>query len=243
MFQFFAPRAISRLFVLLAAALMISVVGAQAPRNIINIDPPQPTPADGTVEVLEFFSYGCISCANLEPALHEWSQKLPADVKFRRVPSGFNFMGIDDIAVFHTLDTMGQLERLHKKLFEAAHNEKIMLGNRSTYLKWLEKQGINRKQYEDMEKSFGVVNKINRGRTLASLYKVTSTPTIVVNGRVGLLQTGDAKTFLTGTVERYIAEARAQNATAKPAAPAKKPAAPAKPAPTKAAQPAAPASK
>jgi protein dithiol oxidoreductase (disulfide-forming) len=213
---------------MLAAMMFMAFAGAQASREVTTIDPPQPTPNDGTIEVLEFFSYGCIACANLEPALDEWSKKLPADVKFRRVPSGFNFMGIDDIAVFHTLEAMGQLDRLHKKLFEAAHNEKVMLGSRPTYLKWLEKQGIDAAKYESIEKSFSVQSKIMRGRSLAGLYKVTSTPTIVVNGRFGAHQFGEAKAFLSGTIERLINEARAANAPQ---------AAPPKAAPTKTAPP------
>ena len=212
MSRFFNPTVMSTFFALLASSLIAVTASAQQSREVTPIDPPVLTPNDGTIEVLEFFAYGCIACANLEPALDDWAKTLPADVKFRRVPSGFNFMGIDDIAVFHTLEAMGQLDRLNKKIFEAAHNERVMLGHRPTYLKWLEKQGVNPAQYETVEKSFSVQSKIMRGRGLASLYKVISTPTIVVNGRFSAKQFGESKAFLTGTIDQLINQARAANA-------------------------------
>jgi thiol:disulfide interchange protein DsbA len=194
-----------------AATLFLSVAAAQGSRDVVIIDPPQPVPNDGTVEVLEFFSYGCSHCANLEPPLETWAKKLPADVKFRRVPSGFNMMGVDEISLFYTLEAMGQLDRLHKKIFDALHNERVILGNKATLLKWLEKNGVAPAQYESVEKSFSVQTKVTRGKQMAGAYKITSTPTIVVNGRVAAVQVGGATGFLT-TIDRFIDEARQSNA-------------------------------
>ncbi len=209
----FSSSLAARFFMLLATSLFVVFAHAQgAPKSPTVLDPPQPTPSDGSIEVLEFFAYGCIACANLEPALEEWSKTLPPDVKFRRVPAGFNFMGIEDVPVFHTLEAMGKIDVMHKKIFTAAHNERVMLGHRPTYLKWLEKQGIDPAQYESVEKSFSVHSKIMRGRGLASQYKITSTPTLVINGRHLVQQTGDAKMFLATVVDRMVAEARAANA-------------------------------
>lgn len=195
----------------LALAIASTSALAQGSREVTLIDPPQPTPADGTIEVLEFFSYGCVFCANLEPPLEAWKKQLPPDVKFRRVPSGFNLGGLDEISVFHTLEAMGQLDRLHRKLFDALHTERAMLGHKPTFLKWLEKNGVDPKQYEAVEKSFSVQTKVMRGRQLASQYKVTNTPTIVVGGRFALIQTGGAANFL-AAVDRTVAQLRAQSA-------------------------------
>jgi protein dithiol oxidoreductase (disulfide-forming) len=205
----------------LALAIASTSALAQGSREVTLIDPPQPTPADGTIEVLEFFSYGCVHCANLEPPLEAWKKQLPPDVKFRRVPSGFNLGGLDEISVFHTLEAMGQLDRLHRKLFDALHTERAMLGHKPTFLKWLEKNGIDPKQYETVEKSFSVQTKVMRGRQLASQYKITNTPTIVVGGRFALIQTGGAANFL-AAVDRTVAQLRAQSAP-RSAAPAPRP--------------------
>jgi len=233
-------KGIQRTLLGAATALLIGLASAQVPKEITPIDPAQPTPNDGTIEVMEFFDYGCIHCANLEPALEAWVAKLPADVKFRRTPAGFGSGGIDSIPIFFTLEAMGQLDRLHKKLFEAAFNERVMLGSKPVLLKWLEKQGVDPKQYESIEKSFSVDSKIKRGRQMTGLYKVTATPMITVNGRFVVQQVGGSAAFF-GTIDRLVADARAASAPAK-TAPAK--AAPAKAAPAKApASAAAPAAK
>ena len=239
MSRIFSPTKISQFLMLLATSFFVAVASAQgAPREIVPIDPPQPTPNDGKIEVLEFFSYGCIHCANLEPPLESWAAKLPPDVKFVRVPSGLNLMGVDEISVFHTLEAMGELERLHKKIFEALHNERVMLGHKPTFLKWIEKQGISPQKYETVEKSFSVQTKVMRGRNLMSQYKVNSTPVVVVDGRTQVVQIGGASNML-ATIDGLINQARTSqaaktapsNAAPAKATPAK--AAPAKPVPAK----------
>jgi len=242
-------KSIQRTLLGAAAALLIGFASAQTPKEVTPIDPPQPTSNDGTIEVLEFFDYGCIHCANLEPPLEAWVAKLPADVKFRRAPAGFGSGGVDSIPIFFTLEAMGQVDRLHKKLFEAVFNERVMLGNKSVLLKWLEKQGVDPKQYESIEKSFSVQSKIMRARQMPGLYRVTATPMITVNGRFVVQQVGGSAAFF-GTIDRLIANARVGSAPAKatPAAPSKAaaatPAAPAKTTPAKApASPPTPATK
>ncbi|MCA3064913.1 MAG: thiol:disulfide interchange protein DsbA/DsbL [Rhodocyclaceae bacterium] len=218
----------------LAATFFLGAAAAQGSREVSLLDPPQSVPNDGKIEVLEFFSYGCGACSIVEPPLEAWVKRLPPDVSFRAVPAGLNLMGVDEITVFHTLDAMGQRERLHKKIFEALHNERVILGHKPTYLKWLEKNGVDPKQYESVEQSFTVQSKVKRGRQLMGLYKVTGTPTIVVNGRVMVHFLGNASAML-ATTDRVINELRAQN-VANPAS-STRPPAPAK-ANTRAAEPA-----
>jgi thiol:disulfide interchange protein DsbA len=237
----FISKIVCRAVIMTASALFVCAAFAQAPKEVVPIDPPQPVANDGTVEVIEFFGYGCIHCANLEPALEAWVAKLPADVKFKRAPAGFSQAGIDDVPIYYTLEAMGEIQRLHKKIFEAIFNDRVTLGHKPTLLKWLEKQGVDPKKYESVENSFSVASKIKRGRELAGLYKVNATPMIAVNGRFLAQQIGGANNFL-ATIDRLINDARRSNAPANPppkaSAPAAKPAA--TPAATPATKPAAP---
>lgn len=238
------PFGIPRLFALLAAyALSIAAVStalspgafAQGPvKEVVRLDPVQPTSNDGTIEVLEFFGYGCIHCANLEPALETWAKRQPADVRLKRIPAGFNSSGVDDIPIFYTLEAMGQVDRLHKKLFEAIFNDRVMIAHKPTMLKWLEKQGVDPAQYESVERSFSVQSKIMRGKGLAGQYKITATPMMVVNGRYIVQQVGGTSIF--DTLDRLIAEQRALMKPATGGAPKAVPAktAPGKTAPAKA---------
>ena len=218
---------IQRAGIALLAALAIGSVGAQgAQREVTPLNPPQPVENDGKIEVLEFFAYGCIHCANLEPKLSEWIARQPADVKVKRVPAVFPVRGIDTGPIFYTLEAMGLLEKLHQKIFDAANLENVMLGNPATLNKWLEKQGVDPKKYEEMLRSFSVQNKINRARKMSTDYKIQATPTLVVNGRYLVEQVAGAERLFSN-IEQLIADARAAN---KPVAAAATPAAPATPA-------------
>ncbi len=231
--RFFAVMAAFSLSIAAVSTIFSTAVFAQGPaKEVVLLDPVQPTSNDGTIEVLEFFGYGCIHCANLEPALETWAKKLPPDVRLKRVPAGFNSSGVDDIPIFYTLEAMGQVDRLHKKLFEAIFNDRVMIAHKPTMLKWLEKQGVNPAQYESVERSFSVQSKIMRGRGLAGQYKITATPMIVVNGRFIVQQVGGANIF--DTLDRLIAEQRALMKSPAAAAPKAAPkASPAKAAPAK----------
>lgn len=235
-------RAALALMATAVAALTIGAAAAQqgAPRDgITRLDPPQPVDNDGKVEVLEFFAYGCIHCANLEPQLHTWSKKLPDDVKMMRVPANIPIRGVNSIPIYYTLEAMREIDRLHVKIFEAIHNENVNLGHKPTLLKWLEKQGIDPKKYEDVERSFSVQNRIKRAERMTTDYKLPATPVLVVNGKLLIEQIPSAPPVLQ-TVDRLIADARASSSANTKPAPAAKPA-PATQPPAKTAPPKAPA--
>jgi thiol:disulfide interchange protein DsbA len=187
------------------AAFAITAI-AQSP-DVTPLSPPQPVENDGKVEVLEFFSYACPHCASLDPSLEQWTKRLPADVKFKRVPvDGINgFMGATSI--FYTLEAMGQLDRLHAKIFDAFHVEHLILANPAIRNKWLERNGVDPKKFEEVEKSFSVSSKIQRARKMNADYKISSVPTMVVNGRFQVVQVAGADRLL-GHIDRLIGEAR-----------------------------------
>ncbi len=179
-------------------------------RDVITLNPPQVVENDGKVEVLEFFGYGCIHCANLEPRLEAWAKKLPADVKLKRVPVAFASRSIDSIPLFYTLEAMGLQEKLHQKIFDAANVENVILGNPATLNSWLEKQGVDTKKFEQVQKSFSVQNKIARAKKMTEDYKIQATPTLIVNGRFSVQQTaGPDKLF--ANIDQLIAEVRVAN--------------------------------
>ena len=182
---------------------------AYAQQGVARLEPPQPVENDGKVEVLEFFAYGCIHCANLEPSLEAWAKKQPADVKVKRIPSPVAIMGIDSTVMYYSLEALGQIDRLHPKIFEAAHIEKVTLGNPAALNKWLEKNGVDPKKYEEVQKSFSVVTKVNRARKMVEQYKIQATPTLIVNGRYSLEQGNSGAQVMFGKVDQLIAEARA----------------------------------
>lgn len=203
---------LKKIAVFLLAAVAFTAVHAQ--QNVTPLNPPQPVENDGKVEVLEFFAYGCIHCANLEPSLEAWAKKQPADVKLKRIPSPAAIMGIDSTVIFYSLEALGQLDRLHAKIFEAVHLEKVTLGNPALLNKWLEKNGVDPMKYEEAQKSFSVVTKVKRANKMVEDYKISATPTMVVNGRYLLEQGVTGAAVLFANVDQLVAQTRATLKTA-----------------------------
>jgi thiol:disulfide interchange protein DsbA len=169
----------------LLAACMLAPLGAAAqPKYAFSeVKPPLPVEADGKIEVIEFFWYGCIHCFNLEPAVEKWEKTLPKDVLFRRVPAVFNERWALDAAIFYTFEAMGILGKVHRPFFDAIHRDRLRTDSKEALEGWLQKQGIDVKKFNETMKSFGVQSKTRRAAQLSALYKIDGTPAMAVHGR------------------------------------------------------------
>jgi len=210
--------------VLRSAGLALALLGmggtpatAQSPalqegRDFKQITPAQPTETAGKVEVLEFFSYACPHCADFDPALNAWAKAAPKDVALRRVPITFGRDQWVPLAkLYYTLEAMGQLDRLHGKVFDAIHKDDVKLLAENVQFDWVEKQGIDRKKYLETYKSFAVQSKVTRAQQVAAAYKIQGVPALAVNGKY-LLNTppGGTHTQLLNNTEQLITRARAE---------------------------------
>jgi protein dithiol oxidoreductase (disulfide-forming) len=178
------------LFALAAALLVAAPALAQQPvkeRDYFELSPPQATESPGKVEVTEFFWYRCPHCYALEPQLESWVKRLPKDAQFRRVPAVFNDDWAIDARIFYTLEAMGQVERLHRGLFDAIHQQGGVRLKGEAYAKWaaewLAKQGVDAKKYDETFRSFTVSTKVRRASQMTQAYKFDGVPALAVQGR------------------------------------------------------------
>jgi thiol:disulfide interchange protein DsbA len=169
----------------LFAACMLAPLGAAAQPKFAytELKPPLQAEADGKIEVVEFFWYGCIHCYNLEPMVEKWEKTLPKDVVFHRVPAVFNDRWAIDAAIFYTFEAMGLLDKLHRPFFDAIHRDRLRSDNQQAVFDWLQRQGVDPKKFDATMKSFGVQSKTKRASQLTGAYKIDGTPAMAVNGR------------------------------------------------------------
>ena len=121
----------------LSIALALAALGAPVPvraqlrpgTDYVVLKPELPVDTPGKIEVIEFFWYGCPHCYGLEPLIEAWLKKLPPDTAFRRIPAVFNERWAKDAAIFYALEATGQLERLHRPLFNAIHRDALKTDN------------------------------------------------------------------------------------------------------------------
>ena len=183
-------RGIARVALAFAAALaMAGPASAQYAegKEFLRFKQPLPVETGKKIEVIEFFSYGCPHCADLEPHLAAWHKRLPPDVQFRRVPVAFQPAWENLGKVYYTLDTLGEEARLSPEVFAAIHGgARVNLSQEQRFLDWAASKGLDRKKVEDTYNSFGVTSKFNRSRAIAKDYNVQSVPLVmrVVAARV-----------------------------------------------------------
>lgn len=172
----------------IAAAALVLAAGTasaqlQVGRDYTLLASPQPTEAGDKVEVLEFFSYGCGHCYRLETHIEKWSATAPKDIVFKRVPAVSSESWAQLGLIYYTLESMGLLEKYHRRVFDAIHQDNINLGNRKVRDDWLAKQGIDVAKFTEVEKSFSVVTKMNRAKQMSVAYKIDGVPTMIVQGK------------------------------------------------------------
>jgi protein dithiol oxidoreductase (disulfide-forming) len=143
-----------------------------------------PIAVPGKIEVIEFFWYECPHCNAFEPALDAWSNKLPDDVAFRRVPVWFREEPFSiQQRLFYSLESLGVLPTLHRKVFAAIHNQHIRMRTPEDLTAFAFKNGVDPLKFVEAYNSFTVQAKSQQARHVASAYKIDAVPAMGVQGR------------------------------------------------------------
>jgi thiol:disulfide interchange protein DsbA len=153
-------------------------------KDYIKLDRTIPTASEaGKIEVIEFFWYSCSHCNAFEPTFAQWVKNAPKDVVVNRIPVAFREDFAPQQRLFFTLEAMGLLEKIHIKVFQAIHVERLALNTDASILAWVEKQGVDKNKFANIAKSFGVASKLKRAVQLQNDFKIEGVPSLGVAGR------------------------------------------------------------
>jgi thiol:disulfide interchange protein DsbA len=153
-------------------------------KDFTRLQPPAPVSAPaGKVEAMEFFGYWCPHCHAFEATLDAWVRKLPADVVFRRIPVSFGPPHEPFQKLYYALEAMGQLDTMHRKVFNAIHLQKLRLDKDADLQALAKENNLDFAKLKDTMGSFSVATKCNQAKQLASAYKLDGVPTLAVQGR------------------------------------------------------------
>jgi thiol:disulfide interchange protein DsbA len=149
------------------------------------ISPPQPTGSpESQVEVLEFFQYSCPACYGLEPHVDAWlADGKPAGVDFVRVHIVWNPLARMHAQAYYTGEALGKTEEMHAAFFNEFHTRGNMLDTEEKLADFFAGLGVGREAFENAFKSFGVHTNVQRADQLARRYRISGTPTFIVNGK------------------------------------------------------------
>ncbi len=152
-------------------------------KDFIRLATPVATSTPGKIDVLEFFWYGCPHCNAFQPAVEAWPGRKAADVAFRRIPVGFSAMHETHAKLFYALEAVGDIEKLHRRVFAAMHVQRRRLDKEADMVEFAVEQGLDAAKFTDALRSFGVATKARQAKALADAYKIDGTPAIGVHGR------------------------------------------------------------
>lgn len=131
-------------------------------------------------EVMEFFAYTCGHCYNMEGFLAKWKPNKPAEVVFKQVPLFFPSAEHYTYA-FYVAEVLNVMDKVHPAIYNKLHVQKQAIPNKKALIPIFEAAGVSAEEFEKAYSSFAVQSKVQYAKKLSREFKITGTPTFVVN--------------------------------------------------------------
>lgn len=142
--------------------------------------------ANGKVQVLEFFSYGCTWCYKLDPFVETWAKNLPGYVDFQRIPVEFQASWHNLAKAYYTAKDLKVFDKIHPALFSAIQNSELTDSSQAILQKFFVDHGVKAEDFDKTFTSFEVDHQQKRGNAMSQAYRVTAVPAIIVQGPSGI---------------------------------------------------------
>lgn len=147
------------------------------------LDTPLSSSGD-SVEVLEFFFYGCPHCYRFEPVVEHFKRSKASYVTFRQVPAIFAPNWEPWARAFYALEELGELDRLHPIIFRTLHIERQRIYSRDEIINYLASKGIDRKAFVNAyDYSFSVDSQVREAKRLTKASGIEGVPAVVIAGK------------------------------------------------------------
>ena len=177
---------------LLACALPLAATRAADPpaapafeegKDYVRLPTPVPPATADKIEVVEFFSYTCPHCYDLDPTVRDWLKRKPENVTFTRIAVAFGANWEPSARAYYAAEVLGVLDKVHQPLFDAIHREKRKLGNEDELAAFFAEHGVDPEAFRKAYSSFQTETQVRRGNQLAQRYGVRGVPAVIVNGQ------------------------------------------------------------
>lgn len=139
---------------------------------------------DGKTEVTEFFWYGCPHCYTLEPTMKKWlAEDKPDNLVFNLEAPPLNPSWRAHSRAFYAAKQMGVLDTFHEPFFDAIHKDRRRMNDPDEIAEFADSLGLDGKKLKGMMASFMVDGAVRNAMSLATKYRLTGVPAVVVAGK------------------------------------------------------------
>lgn len=187
------PNLLRRLLlILLACALPLAAAQAADPpappsfqegKDYVRVPTPMPPTAPDKIEVIEFFSYTCPHCYDLDPTVQAWLKRKPENVIFTRIAVAFGTSWEPSTRAYYAAEALGVLDKMHQPLFDAIHRDKRKLSSEDELAAFFAEHGVDQDAFRKAYQSFTTETQLRRGNQLAQRFGVRGVPAVIVNGQ------------------------------------------------------------
>ena len=137
------------------------------------------------IEIVEYFSYTCSHCRDLDPVLRNYTKTLPQDTVFRSEQIFWNQM--PDASLTKLKSTVSKLHlenQLNSAIYKALFDDRVEIWENQVLEQWLGKQpGVDSKAFMDVYNSFATTADANRMKELTERHGINATPVVIVGGK------------------------------------------------------------
>ena len=136
------------------------------------------------VEVVEIFSYACVHCRNFQPAVDAWLEDAPANVDFFRLPATFDPTWAKLAQAFYAAEALGVTDAVHELIFSGIHDGGANLADPDKLAQlFKDAAAIEPEAFNQVFNSFSVRSRVQQADARTRAYRITGTPTLIVDGR------------------------------------------------------------
>lgn len=162
-------------------------------------------------EIMEFFSYSCIHCFNLEPAIERFLDEKPDNIRFTQVPVMFNPRNEPEVRAYYVGQVLKIGEQANEVIFNTIHKERRALRSDAQFAKlFADELGVSEEKYMATAYSFGVDPMVQKSVQLTGNSRIGGTPTVIANGKYVIDSGAVGSNEMALYVAKYLIERDAQ---------------------------------
>ena len=167
--------------------------GTSTERTYITLDRPL---QDEPIEVVEFFSYACPHCSNLERMLDGWVTGLPENVEFKRVHIAIDTLTTRLAKTYLVLESQGLLDENHRRIFDAIHERNITFLNDEQVAEFVDGYGIESDRFLSALNGRYVTRAIETNQQFAVDTRTLGVPALLVANKYQVTARGGNRQLL-----------------------------------------------
>ena len=145
-------------------------------------NPPAVRQDNRSIEIIEFFSFGCPACYYLEPVLEKWiATHQTTTINFHRIPVIFEPKWRMYAKAFYVAQAMDLHEKITLDIFQSIHEKHEELQSPEDLKKFFINHNVSAEEFDSaFNFSPRVDAQVNHSMQLMQQYKITEIPTLII---------------------------------------------------------------